>query len=65
MKVFTRTVVAAEVLSHSLIVGVADALATKIPLISSGVAASVQVYAKVGNGTVLFDNFMVDPYRRR
>ncbi|MFA9269268.1 MAG: hypothetical protein ACEQSX_00710 [Baekduiaceae bacterium] len=43
----------------------ASPLATNIPLVSGGKAASVQVYAKVANGTVQFDNFMVDPYRRR
>ena len=40
-------------------------LATQIPLVANGEAASVQLYAKVGNGTVQFDNFLVDPYRRR
>lgn len=43
----------------------ASPLATNIPLVTGGKAASVQVYAKVANGTVQFDNFMVDPYRRR
>jgi hypothetical protein len=40
-------------------------LATQIPLVEGGAAASVQIHAKVGNGTVQFDNFLVDPYRRR
>lgn len=43
----------------------ASPLATQIPLVAGGNAASVQLYAKVGNGTVQFDNFLVDPYRRR
>lgn len=43
----------------------ASPLASEIPLVSGGNAASVQIHAKVDNGTVLFDNFMVDPYRRR
>lgn len=43
----------------------ASPLATEIPLVAAGGAASVQMYAKVANGTVQFDNFLVDPYRRR
>lgn len=43
----------------------ASPLASAIPLVAGGNAASVQLYAKVGNGSVQFDNFMVDPYRRR